>query len=413
MTGMDQFLSQSYGASAPVSEPTAEDVEKQAQVEFFLKLAAKNGIDVNALNSDQIDSLWGAVFNDKTAEEEPKKEQEAKLEAAKEEHKKAKEEQDKAAEARQLGVIMGETAAEAYVDKLRKMAEAASPPAPAATSGSSLDSLAAQMAVEKAASAGWDTEEAARRVSAVLTLGPGESEKIAHVPDVNSAIDVRSSELLEMAGYPIDWSGTPFEKSAEEVSIPGHTVPRPEGPRTSGVVGGEKAPKDSRLGAHFDIAKAKAKGYGYLAAEKGKKLYRASAEKGKKLYGASAEKGRKLVELAKEHPGKATGAAVGAAAALGGGAYLAHRALKGKKEESSKESSAQFDVAAAELAVKKAEAAGWNSEEATDRLNAVFVLGGEGDPADSPKVAAAQTGEQALEFRACELLDLAGYPINW
>lgn len=70
---------------------------------------------------------------------------------------------------------------------------------------SALDELAAEYAVEKAASVGWDGEEAAERIGAVLTLGVGESEKVASAADLESAVEVRSLELLEMAGYPVQW----------------------------------------------------------------------------------------------------------------------------------------------------------------------------------------------------------------
>lgn len=71
---------------------------------------------------------------------------------------------------------------------------------------SALDELAAETAVEKAAEAGWDVEEAAGRLSAVLTLGAGESEKIAAADDLDTAVGIRSLELLEMAGYPVEWA---------------------------------------------------------------------------------------------------------------------------------------------------------------------------------------------------------------
>lgn len=72
---------------------------------------------------------------------------------------------------------------------------------------SALDEVSAEEAVIKAAEAGWDPEEAGSRVAAVLTLGAGDSEKIASAQDLESAVDIRSLELLEMAGYPITWQG--------------------------------------------------------------------------------------------------------------------------------------------------------------------------------------------------------------
>jgi len=73
---------------------------------------------------------------------------------------------------------------------------------------SALDELALQEAFNKAASAGFDTDEATDRLNAVFTLGLGESEKVASAPagDLNAAVDIRSLEYLEAAGYPVTWA---------------------------------------------------------------------------------------------------------------------------------------------------------------------------------------------------------------
>lgn len=72
---------------------------------------------------------------------------------------------------------------------------------------SAIDELALEAAVEKAAEAGFDAEEAAQRVLAVHTLGLlGESEKVAAAADADAAVDVRALELLETAGYPVTWN---------------------------------------------------------------------------------------------------------------------------------------------------------------------------------------------------------------
>jgi hypothetical protein len=71
---------------------------------------------------------------------------------------------------------------------------------------SAIDELALVAAVEKAAEAGWDLDQAAERVAAVHTLDLlGESEKVAAAIDVDSAVDVRALEYLEAAGYPVTW----------------------------------------------------------------------------------------------------------------------------------------------------------------------------------------------------------------
>jgi hypothetical protein len=71
---------------------------------------------------------------------------------------------------------------------------------------SAIDEFAAERAVEKAAEAGWDADEAIQRINSVFTLGTiGDSEKIAAAKDVDGAVDIRSLEILEAAGYPVTW----------------------------------------------------------------------------------------------------------------------------------------------------------------------------------------------------------------
>jgi len=73
------------------------------------------------------------------------------------------------------------------------------------TASAAIDKLAAHVAYEKLAEAEWNEEEAAERLNAVLTLGAGESEKIAHAADTDQAIEIRAYELMELAGYPVSW----------------------------------------------------------------------------------------------------------------------------------------------------------------------------------------------------------------
>lgn len=72
---------------------------------------------------------------------------------------------------------------------------------------SAFDFEAAEQALKLASASGWDEHEADQRLAAVLTLGPGESEKIAHAGgDYGDALNIRGLELLETAGYPVDWN---------------------------------------------------------------------------------------------------------------------------------------------------------------------------------------------------------------
>jgi hypothetical protein len=78
--------------------------------------------------------------------------------------------------------------------------------AEAGKTASALDVEAAEYAFQKAAEAGWDVNEASERLTAVLTLGPLESEKIASASTYGEALEVRSLELLAQAGYPVQWA---------------------------------------------------------------------------------------------------------------------------------------------------------------------------------------------------------------
>jgi len=71
---------------------------------------------------------------------------------------------------------------------------------------SAIDALAAENAVYVAYEGGFDPDEAASKIAAVLTLGPGESEKVAAAADLDTAVGVRALELLELAGYPVQWA---------------------------------------------------------------------------------------------------------------------------------------------------------------------------------------------------------------
>lgn len=131
-------------------------------------------------------------------------------------------------------------------------------------------------------------------------------------------------------------------------------------------------------------------------------------KKGKDAAGAVKGKAEEAVdkvkETAKKHPKATTALAGGAGAAAGATAAMA---LKGKGKE---KGASATDELAAELAVEKAAAAGWNAEEAAQRIAAIMILG----PSDEgSKVAAAENVEQAIDIRASELLEMAGYPVTW
>lgn len=72
-------------------------------------------------------------------------------------------------------------------------------------SAEAFEELAAEHAIKVAEAAGYDIDQAAERISAVYALGLTESEKIAHVNDIDTATHVRALEYLEAASYPVNW----------------------------------------------------------------------------------------------------------------------------------------------------------------------------------------------------------------
>lgn len=253
---MDQFLAEFYGTNKEASAPQ-EDLEKQATVDLFLKLAGEQNIDLKGMSDVQVQQLYNSFVEKvaagtpaapapaagtKTAaehEEHEKKEHEKKLEEAKKEHEEKHAMAKKAAEADQMGRIM----AHAYVQELRKIAAETKaggelPPALAAhmhgkeehpehkpeehehgkdkekeekeheehKKASALDDLSMQHALALAKEAGFDVKECEQKIAAVriLNLAP-QTTKTASAPNVQEAIGIRALELLEAAKYPVLW----------------------------------------------------------------------------------------------------------------------------------------------------------------------------------------------------------------
>lgn len=162
------------------------------------------------------------------------------------------------------------------------------------------------------------------------------------------------------------------------------------------VAGGET----KKLKGSMEQAKAMAKrhaGGGYARTQEGSAL--------KDL--AEGMVGKKAKELAEE-AGKVRKARIGAGAGAAGAAALGAgaAALHGKKKEGSAEA---FDELAANHAIKVAEAAGYDVDEAVERVSAVFTLGLN----ESEKIAYVNDIDTATHVRALEFLEAASYPVNW
>ena len=110
-------------------------------------------------------------------------------------------------------------------------------------------------------------------------------------------------------------------------------------------------------------------------------------------------------KFSRTNKGKAVGAGLGAAALAAGG-YGAYKGLKGKEKKSSAE---QFEELAAEQAIKIAAAAGFDADEAFNRVNAAYILG----VAETEKIASVQNVDDALHIRGLEYLEAVGYPVDW
>jgi hypothetical protein len=291
MPDMNDYLAQFYGTAKVAAAPVVSDdeLQKQASVDMFLKVAAAENIDLHSLPDEQVQYLYGEFV--KAASEEPpeekkekekKEEEEKKHAAAAAEHATKLATTEKLAEADYLGRVIAHSfvqelgniskeaaskeaagmpealrkgieaakghagkaigaakehgaAAKEHADKAFEAAKghmgkavaevkkhpgashAAAGAAGAAAGaaamhygkkhGSAFEQVAGETAVGFAGSQGWDTEEAGRKVAAVLELGLlGESEKVASEADYQTSIGIRALEILEVAGYPVTWT---------------------------------------------------------------------------------------------------------------------------------------------------------------------------------------------------------------
>jgi hypothetical protein len=243
---MDQELAGMYGTTGVA---TTEDQEKVAEAELFAKLAAKHEIDLTQYTDEQVLELYNGTMG-KVAEETcpeckkadctcPAADKEAaaaeaeKVAAAQAEFQAKQEWTEKVAECDKLGRVM----AHAYVQELGLIEQAKTagemPPQFAKKDddkgedkgedkkdeakdegkkdeekeASAIDHLAAKHAVDLAKEAGLDTEVAAKRLDAVLTLGgPGASEKTASASTLEENVHIRALEYLEAAGYNVTWA---------------------------------------------------------------------------------------------------------------------------------------------------------------------------------------------------------------
>ena len=246
--GMNSVLAAAYDTLG-AGRAQQEEQMKVAHLDLFAKAAAANNIDLSSESPETVQQLYQA-FSQKLAQEdegkgnmppqfakkedegseadkeedkkeEEKKEDEKKEAAARAEFAKQAEWNQKKAEADFLGRLMAHSfwqesneiskAASAQGNGASQQAATAAPPTPTngtktASQIQAFDLKAAEQAVKIASGSGLNADEVIQRLNAVLTLGPAESEKIAHAGNnYDDALGIRALELLEQAKYPVDW----------------------------------------------------------------------------------------------------------------------------------------------------------------------------------------------------------------
>lgn len=216
--------------------PPQEDIEKAAEAQLFAKLAADNNIDLNQLSDEQVLELYNQTFSKEAGDMPPQFQKKDGEDEKKDEKKKddddekKDEDEDKEAAAREFGLqkeaqvklaeadYLGRVMAHSFTQELgligksmdKEAAPAVASPAAIELSlgkeASALDKLAAKHAMVKAAEAGHDVGDTQRRIEAVFTLGVKPSEKVASAENVQQGTEIRALELLEQAGFEVNWA---------------------------------------------------------------------------------------------------------------------------------------------------------------------------------------------------------------
>lgn len=176
----------------------------------FVKLATEHGINLEELTDEQVNQLWNQTM--KVAEADAGSRDDADLAAAAEYEFQVKQAQ---AQRVQDAYIEGQIMAEGFLAKLAEAdaAKRQEQPQPQhqvqQKQASALTRLAAREAVKLAADATWDPNEVAAKLEAAFILGRYDDEsqsKVASAANPKQAVQLRALELLEGAGYEIDWS---------------------------------------------------------------------------------------------------------------------------------------------------------------------------------------------------------------
>jgi hypothetical protein len=176
--------------------------------------------------------------------------------------------------------------------------------------------------------------------------------------------------------------------------------------RGKGERAGEKAWKEQVKKVKAETAdkasKARAAKWENMPAQAGK------GGSGGKSMGAAGAKLERLKNFAKgTSKGQRIAAGVGGATLAAGAGYAGYKALKGKKKAASAQM--EFEDEACLQACKTASAAGYDIDEAMERVDSIQNLGLE----ETEKVAMVQEFDDAVHVRGLEYLEAAGYPVDW
>lgn len=338
---MSQDITSMLGAAYGTLEPQGEDLEKEAQIELFAKLAADEGIDLESMTESEVEQLWDATFTKSAAddseeeEDEDDEDEEKKMAAAAQaEYEAQRADQEKIAEADFMGRVMAHS----------MMAE----------------------------------------INKVASLN-GEDPTEQYDDMAKEALSrAQASQAVKNWGQYAKHLGGQAKGKARDAGAAAAKAGRSAGAWAKESPGSHY----SKMRRAAQAAKRTEKGWA-----------RAGAKPSSNAAAFIKDKKREALREGASLAAKGTGAAAG----LAGVGALGYQA--GKK----KQSSANLDVLAAYAALDKVAAAGWDVDEAAQRLDALLTLG----PAESEKTASAETFEDAVEARSLELLEQGGYPVEW
>jgi hypothetical protein len=347
---MNPYLAAMYNTNG-AGEAAAEDLQKTAEAELFCKVAADHGIDLSAMSDEQISDMYSRIFV-KTAEKDEHEDKESPEKEKKEEHeaketpKEEKEEEAKKAEAAEYF-----TEKRAFAEKIAEGDYIGRVMAHSFTQErDNIETAKVAAFIEQAAAEGMTEEQIFEAV-----------KEAAGTQVIEAA---KKKGLRDLAGKAV----SKVVGAAKDTSV-GKAL------KYQGMKG--------RFEKSLDIAKHTAEGKDVTRLEKG------------------IDKAKQLRNL---HAGKAAikgGIGVGAVGAAG----AVHHFAKKDKEASAE----AFEEMSANHAIKTAEAAGYDVEQAQSLVSAVYTLG----LAESEKIASVQDVETATHVRGLEYLEAAGYPVNW